>query len=410
VINNIAIIGANMAGARAAESLRSAGYDGDIHLIGEEPWRPYERPPLSKEFLWEGGVPSGNFYLHDEHWYAANRVDLRLGVRASAIDLRAGTVTLASGETLQADRILLSTGGAARRLPLPGAEATNVHHLRTLGDATGLAADLRPGAQIVIVGMGVIGAEVAASARRMGCSVTAVEPFAAPMIRALGDRFGAWLGDYHRKQGVRALYGRSVKGLRLSGGRVCAVILDDGEELACDAVVVGIGIVPAVELAKDAGLMLGNGIMVDAQCRTSNPAVFAAGDVADQPDFFGGRVRMETYQNAAEQGAAAAAAMLGQPVEYCRPCWFWSDQYDLNIQVTGRIDAQKQVIMRGRVEDDAFCAFFLSGDLVTGALTANRSADMGVAKRLVERRARVEPARLADPDVPLREILKQSAS
>jgi 3-phenylpropionate/trans-cinnamate dioxygenase ferredoxin reductase subunit len=410
VINSIAVVGANMAGARAAESLRSAGYDGHIHLIGEEPWRPYERPPLSKEFLWEGGTPSGSFYLHDEHWYASNKVELRLGVRTTAIDLRAGALRLASGEAVQADRILLATGGAARRLPLPRAEAANVHHLRTLGDAAGLAADLRPGAQIVIIGMGVIGAEVAASARRMGCNVTAVEPFASPMIRALGDHFGAWLGEHHRMQGVRALYGRSVKGLRLSGAKVCAVELDDGEELACDAVVVGIGIVPAVELAADAGLIVGNGIVVDAQCRTSNPVIFAAGDVAEQPDFFGGRVRMETYQNAAEQGAAAAAAMLGQPVEYCRPCWFWSDQYDLNIQVTGRIDAQQQLIMRGRVEDDAFCAFFLAGDLVMGALTANRSADMGVAKRLVERRARVGPAELADVDVPLREILKKSAS
>lgn len=410
MISSIAIVGANLAGARAAEALRGAGFDGGIHLIGEEPWRPYERPPLSKELLWDGGNPPDNFYIHDEQWYGANRVDLRLGERAEAIDIRAGSVALASGEILKADRILLATGGAARRLPMAGADAANVHHLRTYGDAQRLAADLQPGARIVVIGMGVIGAEVAASARRIGCDVTAVEPFVAPMIRAIGGHFGAWLAEHHRAQGVRALYGRSVACLHMSGEKVCAVELEDGERLPCDAIIVGIGIVPAVDLAVGSGISVGNGIIVDAQCRTSNASVFAAGDVAEQPDFFGGRVRMETYQNAAEQGAAAAAAMLGQSVEYCRPCWFWSDQYHLNIQFTGRLDPEKLLVMRGRMEDGAFAAFFLSDDhVVVGALTANRPADMGVAKRLVERRARVLPAHLADPDKSLRELLKQAS-
>ena len=410
MIRNIAIVGANMAGARAAEALRGAGYDGRIHLIGAEPWRPYERPPLSKELLWGEGALPDTFYLHDEGWYEANRIELRLGVRATAIDLSAGSLELASGDRIEADRILLATGGAARRLPLDGADAVNVHHLRTYDDALRLAKDLRPGARIIVIGMGVIGAEVAASARRIGCDVTAIEPFAVPMIRTIGEHFGGWLGDYHRTQGVRALYGRSVAALRRDGTRVSAVELDDGERLPCDAVVVGIGIVPEVELAANAGLAVGNGIVVDAQCRTSHPNVFAAGDVAEQLDFFGGRVRLETYQNAAEQGAAAGAAMLGLPVDYCLPCWFWSDQYDLNIQCTGRIDAEKQVILRGRMEDGAFTAFFLSDGLVTGALTANRPSDMGIAKRLVERRVRIEAAQLADVDTPLREILRRATA
>ena len=410
MIRNIAIVGANMAGARAAEALRGAGYDGRIHLVGDEPWRPYERPPLSKELLWHDGAPPETFYLHDEAWYEANRIELRLGVRADTIDLSAGAIGLASGERIDADRILLATGGAARRLPLDGADAVNVHHLRTYDDALRLAGDLRPGARIVVIGMGVIGAEVAASARRIGCEVTAIEPFAAPMVRTIGEHFGGWLGEYHRTQGVRSLFGRSVAALRRDGVRVNAVELDDGELVPCDAIVVGIGIVPAIGLAASAGLAVGNGIVVDAQCRTSNPNVFAAGDVAEQPDFFGGRVRLETYQNAAEQGAAAASGMLGLPVEYCRPCWFWSDQYDLNIQCTGRIDAEKQVVLRGRMEDGAFSAFFLSDGVVTGALTANRPSDMGIAKRLVERRTQIDAAHLADVDTPLREILKRATA
>lgn len=410
MIDDIAIIGANLAGGRAAEALRSCGFEGRIHLIGAEPWRPYERPPLSKEVLWAGGDIPDNFFLHDETWYDENRIELNLGVRAEAMDLRDGRVTLASGTSIKADRILLCTGGEARRLPLAGAEASNVHHLRTFEDSQRLAADLRPGARILVIGMGVIGAEVAASARRLGCEVTAIEPFAAPMIRAIGERFGGWLAERHRAQGVTAYYGRAVTRLHLSGSRVTDVELDGGERIACDAVVVGIGIVPAVDLAIGAGLEVGTGIIVDAQCRTSSPLVYAAGDVAEGPGFFGGRARQETYQNASEQGAAAAAAILGHAVDYCRPCWFWSDQYDLNIQFTGQIAPNLPVVVRGNAAEEPFSAFFLSGDQVVGAMTVNRGPDMGVAKRLVERRARVIPGELADTDMSLREILKKCAS
>lgn len=406
----IAVVGANLAGGRAAEALRAAGYDGRLVLIGEEKWMPYERPPLSKEVLWEPGVLPDTFFLHDSAWYDDRKIELRLGVRAEALDLAGGGVRLASGETIAADRILLATGGAARRLPLAGADAANVHHLRTKDDADRLGADLRPGARIVVIGMGVIGSEVAASAVKAGCDVVAVEPAPVPMIRTLGARFGAWLGRQHEARGVQARYGVGVAALAVDEGRVHAVLLDDGTRLRCDAVVVGIGIVPAVELAARAGLAVGNGVVVDRSCRTSHPNVFAAGDVADQPDFFGGRVRLETYQNAADQAAAAAQAMLGREVDYLRPCWFWSDQYDLNIQVTGRIDDRLPVVVRGDPDGREFTAFFLDGDVAAGMLTVNRAVDMGPGRRLVERRIPAGAAALGDPSVPLRDLLKPRAA
>lgn len=406
MIETIAVIGANLAGGRAAEALRQSGYEGRVILIGEESWRPYERPPLSKEVLWDMSRLPDNFFLHDEDWYEANGIDLRLGARAEALDLAGGGVRLATGDTLRADRILLATGGKARMLPLAGAGAANVHHLRTKDDADRLSLDLRPGAHIVVIGMGVIGAEVAASARKAGCEVTAIEPAPVPMIRTLGARFGRWLGENHEARGVRAHFGFGVSRLELDGGLVRAVECSDGTRIACDAVVVGIGIVPAVELAEQAGIAIGNGVIVDRQCRTSHPNVFAAGDVADQPDFFGGRVRLETYQNAADQAVAAAQAMLGREVDYLKPCWFWSDQYDLNIQVSGRIDDSLPIVIRRTQNDNEFTAFFLDEATVAGVLTVNRAVDMGVGKRMVERRLAVDPEMLADPSVPLREFLK----
>lgn len=408
-MRSVAIVGANLAGGRAAEALRQAGFDGRITLIGEEPWRPYERPPLSKEFLWNPAEVPDNFFLQDESWYSDNRIDMLLSTRAEAIDLNASGVRLSGGRMVAADKILLATGGHARKLNLAGADCANVHYLRTRDDASRMALDLRPGARVVIVGMGVIGAEVAASAIKLGCEVTAVEPMAAPMERALGKRFGQWLGEEHRKRGVKTHFSRGVTGFKFADGRVSAVEIDDGTVIPCDAVVVGVGIIPATSLAVDAGLTVNNGIIVDRRCQTSNPAVFAAGDVAEQDSFFGGRFRQETYQNAADQAQAAALAMLGHEVDYCKPMWYWSDQFDLNIQFCGQIPVQAEVVLRGDIESNAFVAFFLSGDTIDGVLTVNRAPDMGIGKRLVERRVSASADRLADADVSLRELLKKSA-
>ena len=408
-MRSIAIVGANLSGGRAAEALRQAGFDGRITLIGEEPWRPYERPPLSKEVLWDPTVKPDNFFLQSESWYEENRIDMRLGTRAEALDLTVGGVRLSGGKLVVADKVLLATGGHARRLNLPGADCANVHYLRTRNDADRLARDLREGARVAIVGMGVIGAEVAASAIKLGCKVTAIEPLAGPMERALGQRFGHWLGEEHRKRGVTTHFNRGVRGFKFAENRVSGVELNDDTFVPCDVVIVGVGIVPATSLAIDAGLTVNNGIIVDRRCQTSNSAVFAAGDVAEQDSFFGGHIRQETYQNAADQAQAAALAMLGHEIDYCKPMWYWSDQYDLNIQFCGQIPVQAEVALRGDIESNAFVAFFLAGETIEGVLTVNRATDMGVGKRLVERRVKSSAARLADLDVSLRELLKQGS-
>lgn len=402
----IAIVGASLAGGRAAEAMRRAGFDGRVILIGEESWLPYERPPLSKVVLWDQtGLPA-NFFLHDEAWYAANRIELRLGVRVEALDLADGGIRLATGESLAADRILLATGARARRLPLAGADMANVCHLRTKDEAERLRAALRPGVRLVVIGMGIIGAEVAASASKIGCAVTVIEPAAAPMIRAIGARFGRWLGGRHEARGVRARFGVAVTRLIVDAGGVRAIECTDGARIDCDVVVVGIGIIPNTDLARGAGLETDNGIVVDRQGRTSHRHVFAAGDVAAQPGFFGGRARLETYQNAADQAAAAGAAMSGRDADYCRPGWFWSDQYDLHIQGVGRIDDGLPTTVRGDPETESFSAFFLDDGVVVGAVTVNRTAEMSVARRLVERRLAPHPGALADPSVSLRDLLR----
>lgn len=403
-IDTIAIVGANLAGAQAAAAARSGGFDGRVVLIGEEPWPPYQRPMLSKEWLRSTAPPPG-FELHGERWYDDNRIDLMLGTRVEALDRAAGAVRLAGGASIAADRILLATGARARTLDLPGAEASNVFHLRTRADADRLRGALLPGAAIVVIGMGVIGAEVAASAVQAGCRVSTVEQGDTAMVRTLGARFGRWLSDLHRARGVTSHYGVGVAAMRREGETVREVILTDGTRLPADAVVVGIGVDPNIELAAAAGLQVDNGIVVDAQGRTSDPHIWAAGDVTNQPSFFGGRIRLETFRNAADQAGVAAAAMLGGTREYLQPCWFWSDQYEQNIQVAGRIDEGLTVVLRGNVHDDGFTALFLSDRTVAGVLAVNRGADMAAGRRMVERRVSIDPARAADPQVPLRSLL-----
>lgn len=408
-VKRIAIVGANLAGGIAASELRQAGFEGQITLIGEERWPPYERPPLSKELLWDNGQLPESFFLKPEGWYDENRIDLKLGVRAEKIDLAAGRVELSTGQSVAADRMLLTTGGRPRKLQIKGADAENVHYLRTREDAERIAEALMPNSRIVVIGMGVIGAEVAASARKRGCEVIAVEPEDAPMTRTLGRRFGGWLANVHRDHGVDARYRTSVTQLHLERARVCAVECSDGQRLACDAVCVGIGIVPAMELASDAGLETANGIVVDRHNRTSNPNVFSAGDVAEVPGFFGGRVRYETFQNAQLQGSSAARAMLGIDPEGSAPCWFWSDQYDYNIQVAGRIADDLPVVVRGSSDDDSFTAFFTRGDVIEGVLTVNRPQDMAAGRRLISARLKVDLDLLASESASLRSLLRPSA-
>lgn len=404
----VVIIGASLAGGRTAASLRTAGYGGLITLIGEEPHPPYERPPLSKEVLTQPGNLPPQFFIQDESYYADNNIDLRLGVQAQGIDLTNRRVLLSNGDKIAFEYLVLATGARARKLQIEGGDLEGVHYLRTLENAHQLSRELKPGARIGLIGMGVIGAEVASSARKLGCEVATIEPQEIPMARALGPRFGAWLANIHREEGVDVHLGRGVKSIRGKHGRATGVVLDDDTVIDLDAVLIGIGVVPNVELAQDAGLDIDNGILVNEFAQTSCPFVYAVGDVANSPLYFGGRGRCETYQNAQDQAVAAARSIAGKPEKYLKPQWFWTDQFDINLQVLGDIISQAQIIIRGDENSRSFSAFYVRNNVIAGMLTVNRPKDMGAGRRLLERAIPIEATLLADTSVDLRQLLKNT--
>lgn len=407
-IQSVAIVGASLGGATAAQALRQRGFDGRIILIGDEQWLPYQRPPLSKDYLFPG-IDEAAITLRDTAWYDNNRVEIRLGKRAVRLSLADRGVVLDDGSVVRADTILLTTGARPRTLPALE-HATNVHYLRTRDDADRLARAVKPGVRLAIVGMGVIGAEVAATASRAGAIVSVVEPAATPMSRTLGSLAGDWLARTHARHGVAMYFQSTVQQFVITASKVRGVLLDSGTRLECDSVVVGIGVDPAVELAKSAGLAVENGIIVDQSSTTSNPHVFAAGDVANQPGFFGGRTRLETFHNTSMQAAAAAAAILGEKVDCRQPCTFWSDQFCYNVQLSGHVRDDMQVVVRGSLAENAFTIFYLSDGVLNGALTVNQAPEMAVAKRMILARKRFDASALADVATPLRSLLASSAA
>ena len=406
--SGVVIIGANLAGGRAAEALRMAGFEGAITLIGEELSPPYERPPLSKEVLTQPDTLPPQFFIQQDAYYAENNIDLRLGVRAERIDLDGRTVALSTGEDVAFETLILATGARARHLNIDGADLEGVHYLRTLDDARELSKELKPGARIGLIGMGVIGAEVAASARKRGCEVVCIEPLEIPMARALGPRFGAWLAQIHREEGVDVRLGSGVKSILGTNGHVSGVILNDDTTLDLDALVVGIGVIPNVELAEAAGIDTDNGIVVDTHAQSSCPVVYAVGDVTNSPLYNGGRGRCETYQNAQDQAITAARAIAGQAEEYLKAQWFWTDQYDINIQVLGDVISDAEIVIRGDEQSRHFTAFFVRKNLIRGILTVNQAKDMATGRRMLEREVKVEATALADMDVDLRKLLKKA--
>ena len=399
------IVGASLAGAKAAETLRAEGFDGRVVLLGEETERPYERPPLSKEYL-QGKAEKSKIYVHDADWYAGNDVDLRLGVAAVSLDPAQRQVMLSDGSSVTYDQLLLATGASPRQLRVPGADLDGVLYLRTAADSERLKAALGGGGQVVIAGAGWIGLEVAAAARQAGCEVTVVEPEAVPLNRALGPELGQVFADLHTEHGVRFRFGEGVSELRGSG-RVSEVVTSSGARLHADVVVVGIGVVPNSGLAEDAGLATGNGILVDASLRASAPGVFAAGDVAnvDSP-LLGRRIRVEHWANALNMGPAAARAMLGQDVSYDRVPYFFSDQYDLGMETSGVPEpgGYDEVVYRGDRQAREFIAFWLSGGALVAGMNVNVWDVTEPIQELIRSGRKLDPARLADPDVPLTEV------
>ncbi len=404
--STIVIVGANLAGGRAAEALRKEGFDGQVFLVGEEPHPPYERPPLSKEYL-RGEMPREEVFIQPESFWAEQEVELLMGVRAVALDLAAKRVELSSGERLSFDKLLLATGGRVRRLPVPGADLEGVHYLRTLDDCEALSRELQPGRRLAVVGAGFIGSEVAASAREKGLEVTMIEVLPVPLQRALGPEVGRIYADIHREHGVELVLGEGVE--RFEGdSRLRAVVTASGRRIECDLALVGVGIAPATELAEAAGLAVDDGIVVDEFCQTSHPDVFAAGDVARfYSPVLGRRLRVEHWHNAQNQGAAAARNMLRRE-PYAEVPWFWSDQYDLNMQYVGFADAWDRVVFRGDVAGRRFTAFYLRDGRLEAALAINRPRDIRACRELIQARAVVDAERLADESQDLRAFLPQA--
>jgi 3-phenylpropionate/trans-cinnamate dioxygenase ferredoxin reductase component len=394
------IIGGGLAGAKAAEALRSEGSDGRIVLVGAEDERPYERPPLSKAYL-RGEAVREAARVHSESFYDDNAIELRLGLAVEAVDRDARTAVLADGERIRFDTLLLATGSEPRRLTLPGAELPGIHYLRSLPDADALRDSFRHANRLVVIGGGWIGAEVAASARQLGLEVAIVEPAPVLLERALGRTLGGFYGELHREEGVDLHTG--IAPWRFEGGqRVERVVLHNDQTLDCDVVLVGIGAVPRTELATQAGLLVENGVLTTTALETSASGIFAAGDVASAiHPFYNRRLRVEHWANALNQPGAAARSMLGKPIVYDRLPYFFSDQYDVGMEFVGDAVGSDDLVVRGDSGERELVAFWLAAGRVVASMAVNVWDVIEDAKRLITSRAVVERDRLADPSIPL---------
>jgi 3-phenylpropionate/trans-cinnamate dioxygenase ferredoxin reductase subunit len=411
-VRDVVVVGGGLAGAKTVETLRKEGYDGGIVLLTAETEVPYDRPPLSKEYL-QGKKGEDEIRVLPGDWYSQHAVDLRLATTAAALDLDAHRVLLSSGEHLPFDRLLLATGSEPRHLPLPGADLEGVLTLRTRSDSDHLRDALQPGRHYVVIGGGWIGLETAAAGRLAGADVTVLEREDLPLLAVLGPELARVFADLHREQGVdlRTAVGVSEIVGDGSGRRVAGVRLSDGTVVPADTVVVGVGAAPRVDLARDAGLDVDNGVLVDAQLRTSHPDVFAAGDIANaEHPVLGRRVRVEHWANALNQPKVAAAAMLGRDERYDRLPYFYTDQYDLGMEYTGYVTpgGYDRVVVRGNAASREFIAFWMSGDAVLAGMNVNVWDVVDDIKALVNHSlagGSVDPERLADVDTPLTDLV-----
>jgi 3-phenylpropionate/trans-cinnamate dioxygenase ferredoxin reductase subunit len=394
------VIGGGLAGAKTAEALRERGVEGRIVLFAAEPHLPYERPPLSKDYL-KTGEKLEDVFVHDDAWYAAHDVEVRTGTTVASIDRDARQVVTESGERTAYDRVVLATGSSPRRLSIPGAELDGVFSLRTIEDSQALRAVLVPGRRVVFVGGGWIGLEVASAAREAGAEVTVLEALDLPLVRVLGPQIAQVFADLHREHGVDLRTGVTVEALE-GDTAVTGVRLGDGTVLPADAVVVGIGAAPNVGLAEAAGLAVDNGVTADAGGRTSDAAVFAVGDVANvEHPFLGRRIRVEHWANALNQPQLVAAALLDQDVPEAELPYFFTDQYDLGMEYHGLGSPDDEVVVRGDLAAREFVAFWVRAGRVTAGMNVN-VWDVGDAIKALIRSSRpVEPAQLGDSSVPL---------
>ncbi len=413
---DLVIIGAGQAGGELAVAVRQGGYAGRITLVGEEAFLPYQRPPLSKTYL-AGAVARNSLFAKQEAAYAKAAVELRLGVRAVGIDRTAKSVALSDGGTLPYGRLVLACGGRPRPLVVEGLDGTrqpsNLHYLRTIDDVDRIRAQFRPGARLVIVGGGYIGLEVAAAARKHGLEVTLLEAMPRVLERVTAPMVSGFYERLHREAGVDLRTEAGVQRVLLDAveDSVRTVICTDGSELSADLVVVGIGLIPNTELAAAAGLAVDNGIVVDEFTRSSDPDIFALGDCANHPNpIYGRRIRLESVPNALEQSRVTAAVLCGKPRAYASVPWFWSDQYDLKLQMAGLSQGHDEAVLRGSLETRSFIVFYLHEGRILAADAVNRPQEFMLSRRLIAERIPVDSRALADDGIPLKALLETAAA
>jgi 3-phenylpropionate/trans-cinnamate dioxygenase ferredoxin reductase component len=399
------IIGGGLAGASAAATLREEGFDGRVVIVGSESEAPYHRPPLSKEYLRGEDDSESKLPVHEPAYYRDQEIELRLGTPVAALEAGAHEVVLDGGERIEFAAALLATGSEPRALSIPGADLDAVHYLRTHGDSDALAARLKGARHIVVIGAGWIGCEVAASARQLGVDVTIVAPNHVPLEKVLGMQLGGFYRDVHRDHGVELLL--ESEAVRIEGaGTVERVVTADGRTVECDAVVAAIGATPRIDLAREAGIFVDNGVLVDGRLQTGAPGVFAAGDIASvpNPNYGGRRLRVEHWANALDQGPAAARAMLGSDDLWRRVPYFFSDQYDVGMEFAGELGSADRVVLRGDMAGREFIAFWLSRDHLVAGMNVNVWDVSEPIQALISMNAVVDDKQLADPDVSLAEL------
>jgi 3-phenylpropionate/trans-cinnamate dioxygenase ferredoxin reductase subunit len=400
----VVILGAGHAGGSAAAALRHFGHAGPIVLVGEEPLLPYQRPPLSKAWL-KGEADEEELQLRPPSFYAENDITVRLGIMATRIDRQAKQVTLSDGEVLPYDALIIATGARARRLDLPGGEMARTMELRTAADAEMLKAAIAPGKRLMIVGGGYVGLEVAASARALGAEATVIEREPRILARVACPILSDFFTAYHRKQGVRFELDAFVEALEGEGGQVTAVRLNDGRRMPCDLVLIGVGALPNQELAEAAGLPCHHGIVVDEEARTEDPSIFAIGDVTRRPlPLYGRSFRLESVPNALEQAKQAAAAITGHKPPPHEVPWFWSDQYDLKLQIAGLPFDIDDLVVRGDPASARFAVFHMKGDAIQAVEAINSPAEFMGGKLLIGTQKPVSREKLADPSISMKEV------
>ena len=401
-MSDIVIVGAGHAAGQLVATLRQKRFGGRITLLGEEKWYPYQRPPLSKRFL-AGELPAERLLFKPTSFY--DDIDVRLETRVSSIDRDRRRVYTSSGEAINFDILVLATGSRARKLDIPGADLPGVHYLRAIDDVNDIRSDFDGRDRIVIIGAGYIGLEVAAVARQLGKQVSVIEMEDRVMSRVVSPELSAFYQDVHTSHGVTLCLSSGVKGL-LGEERVSGVLLDDDTSVAADVVIIGIGILPNIELAADAGLAVKDGIVVNDHCLTSDPRIYAIGDCTWHPNaVLGEALRLESVHNALEQAKTTASNICGEIARYAQVPWFWSDQYDLKLQIAGLSRGYDQVVFRGDVGSRSFSCLYLRDGVLISVDAVNSPRDFMQSKALIEAHARIDPERLADSETQLRDMV-----